>query len=336
MMISTLAQAADLLGSPPYGEAARQAAVTLWKHNRKGSGELWRDRFNGRSSIRALLEDYAYFAEGLLHLYDLSGDRAWLAQAGELADAAMDRFSDDQGGFYLSEAGDNPGALGRPHDDGADNALPSASSVMLHVLQMLWVRTGELRYKTRAGQLIGRFAAAIGGAPTAYAYLLTGLDDLHNDELGARQYAARGGIRIRGALEPKDGRESRLAIELDIPSGWHINAHRPLDDSLVPTRIDLGQHQGWTLAPVHYPAPIQQGLDARGKPLWVYTGRVRLEGRIVGTEQGLALPLPVSLQLQACGQGICLPPEHLILSIPMHQGGRQGDNGVDRAGIPST
>ena len=104
MMLSAFAQAADLLHSSAYKQAAIQAGEFLWQHNRQAAGRLWRVHLDGQSSIAATQEDYAYLAEGLLHLYDLTHEPKWLERAQELADAMLERFLDPRWGL-LHERG---------------------------------------------------------------------------------------------------------------------------------------------------------------------------------------------------------------------------------------
>ena len=318
MMLSALAQAADLLSSNAYRQAAIRAAEFLWRHNRQAPGRLWRVHLGGQSSIPATQEDYAYLAEGLLRLYDLTGNDSWLERARELSDAMLDRFLDPAGGFFMSEAEQGITAMSRPKDDGSDNAIPSGSSVTLRVLQMLWKRTGDPVYRRQAEGLIGGFAAAVERHPTGYAYLLTGIDDLRHGELSARGYAAQGGIRLHGSLQALQDDKRLLQVRLRIPEGWHINANRPQSDKLIATELQLTETQlGWQMAPVTYPRPTQQKLAFHNEPLAVYTGDIQLQALL--EQSGAApdrSPLAVEVRLQACNDRICLPPEQVRLNIP--------------------
>ncbi|MCG8098989.1 MAG: thioredoxin domain-containing protein, partial [Candidatus Thiodiazotropha taylori] len=148
MMITAFAQAADLLDNTSYRDAALKAAEFLWQQNRYKPGYLWRVHLNGQSSIAATQEDYAYLSESFLYLYDLTGEPLWLERAKELAGAMTGRFLDrQQGGFFMNEAESTITGMGRPKDEGADNAIPSGSSVAIHSLQRLWQRSGDLDFR---------------------------------------------------------------------------------------------------------------------------------------------------------------------------------------------
>ncbi|MCK5553443.1 MAG: hypothetical protein KAJ09_09890, partial [Deltaproteobacteria bacterium] len=51
------------------------------------------------------------------------------------------------------------------------------------------------------------------------------------------------------------GDEIRVALQLDIEKGWHINAHKPLDTSLIATEVVLEPDPNITLRRIQYPRP---------------------------------------------------------------------------------
>ncbi len=317
MMITAFAEAAGLLDSDAYRRAAETAAEFLWQHNRRGPGQLWRVHLDGRSSIPAAQEDYAYFAEALIALYDLSGDPQWLQRARELADALLERFLDaEHGGFYMNEAEAGITAMGRPRDEGADGATPSGTSVALRVLQQLSLRSGEPRYRQQTDGLIGRFTPTLESQPHNYSYMLTAMLDRVQGEMGAQSYAAQGGIRLRAELsKPVDGTRL-LQVRLEIPPGWHVNSDQPGNPDLIGTRLSLPPDSGWQLATVSYPQGEALKLGFQPQPLSLYTGQVTLQARLEPlTEAPSTLTLPVEIRLQACDDLVCLAPEQVRLRI---------------------
>jgi len=320
MMITAFAQAADLLDEPAYRQAAEKAAEFIWQHNRRSAGKLWRVHLDGRSSVIATLEDYAYLGEAMLSLYDLTGDDRWLTRAAELADALTSRFMDnDHGGFFMNESEADITAMGRPRDDGADGAIPSGSAVALHLLQGLWQRTGQADYGDRVEALIGRFAASINEQPHGYGYMLTAINQYRQGALGERQYAAQGGIRLKGKLTPGAAGALGLRVEIHIPQGWHINSSQPDDPDLIPTRLSLqASAQGWSLGPVTYPPGESQQLAFQTKPQSLYTGPVTIEVMLhPQADAPVWRTVPMTIDLQACNDQLCLPPEQVRLSLAL-------------------
>ncbi len=315
MMITALAQAAELLERPDYRQAAVEAVEFVWRHNRRDRGLLWRVHLDGKSSIVATLEDYAYLAEAMLYLYDLTHEAKWLHRAEELAQALIDRFLDKEGGgFFMNEAQSGITAMGRPRDEGSDNAMPSGSSVAIHLMQRLSRRTGKPEYRRLTDALIARFAPSIERNPAAFGYLLSAVANHRQGELEARAYAAQGGIRIEGTMSPASG-GLLLKIDIEIPDGWHINAHQPGSKDFIATRLSLSERaRGWHLGPVDYPRGEDRQLAFQPQPLIVYSDKVRLQA-IVSSDKRTALTLPLDIRLQACNDQACLPPETVTLSL---------------------
>jgi uncharacterized protein YyaL (SSP411 family) len=317
MMISTFAQAGLLLDEPRYTDAAVRAAQFIWDHNRASDGELSRVHLEGNSSIAGQQEDYAYFAESLLHVYDATGNDHWLARAEEVANGMLTHFWDESGGiFYMSRDEGQLTTLGRPKDQGFDNAIPSGSSVALRVLQMLDARVANFEYGKRAKTILATFANAINQSPTNFGYMLAGASDLRNGELSAQRYVARGGVRATA----RQTDASHIVVDISIPEGWHINSSQPLQDGLIPTSISIDSAKGgWQLGKVSYPEPVTATLGFQKEPLSVYAGDIQIQVKVDADEKNSARILPVQLGIQACNDKICLPPEKVALHLPMRR-----------------
>ncbi len=318
MMVTAFAEAADLFDSKVYRQAAEKAGDFLWNSNRIKQGYLWRVHLDGRSSIPATQEDYAYLAEAYLALYDLNGDRIWLERAEELADALIQRFHDSEdGGFFLNEADAGITRMGRPKDDGSDNAIPSGTSVAMHVLQKLCNRSDTLTYRQQVDSLISRFAAAIEAQPHNYAYMLSAITSHKTGELKEQAYAAQGAVRLKGELKPHSDQAMHLTLSLQIPKDWHINSDQPGHADLIGTRMELEtEENGWKMGAVNYPEGRQQKLSFQETPISLYSGETTLEALVTpGSEPPKGNTLEVSLRLQACNDQVCLPPETPVLRL---------------------
>ena len=126
LAIAALAEAGALLEEPAWIAAAVSCAELLvGSHWDPATGRLARISLGGRVSADAagVLEDYADLAEGLLALYQVTGDERWFATARELLDVVLDRFADGEGGFF-DTAVDAPRLVRRPRDP-SDGVTPS-------------------------------------------------------------------------------------------------------------------------------------------------------------------------------------------------------------------
>lgn len=107
------------------------------------------------------------------------------------------------------------------------------------------------------------------------------------------------------------GETARLALVIEIPEGWHINAHKPLDEYLIPAEVTLEPPEGFTIAGVAYPDPVLASFSFSDEKLAVYEHAVAI-GIVVAVSEGIApgeYDLPGTLRYQACNDTVCAPPK---------------------------
>jgi uncharacterized protein len=178
LMLRTLAEAAVALDREDYLVAARRNAEFVVERLRAGDAREWRLRRSfkdGQAKFNAYLEDYAFFADGLLALYEATFDRRWFAAAQGLAETAVAQFADDAGGGFFDTSADHEALLTRPKDL-YDNATPAGNSIIAEVLLRLAAYTGEASFRDRAEGLLQGLAEAMAQQPGAFGRLLCALD----------------------------------------------------------------------------------------------------------------------------------------------------------------
>ncbi len=305
MMITALVEAADILKQPKYLAAAIKATdfinLKLNKNNK-----LWRTYLDGQTSIVATQEDYAYFAEALINLYDVTGQAKWLQQATDITDDMLKLFWDDANGGFFINVPDDKLLMIRPKSPN-DGAIPSGNSVAVRVLAMLAKRTGADIYREHANTTINSFASSIGNNPDNYAYMLLGVDELLHGEMKKQQYGSNGNVKASLQLT-----NTEVMLTINIKPGWHINAHKPLQSNLIATVLTIGESK-WQLEATEYPEPKYQSLQWQQEKLALYEGEIQLHGKLklsnLSPDDNI---LPIKLKFQACNDKICLPPEELI------------------------
>ena len=308
MLITALAEAGDALHEPRYLEAAEHAADFLWQAQRPERGILWRVNLRSQASIPGRQDDYAHFSEALLALYDIDSNPLRLRQAAELADEMLEKFLETSSGALLM--GQDKTLFTQPKD-AHDGALPSGNAVAVRVLSRLARRTGKAEYADSAARILQAFSGSISQQPAAYAYMLAQLDELQNGEIGPRQYAARGAVKITARRTAAD----LLSVDITIADGWHINAHQPLQKNLVATTIELQGQSPWRLLDIRYPQAKLEKLRFEQQPLALYQGQIQIQATFSLQPEQAANPIHLQLQLQACNQDSCLAPETIQLSI---------------------
>ena len=109
------------------------------------------------------------------------------------------------------------------------------------------------------------------------------------------------------------GRTVRAAIVMEIPSGYHVNANRPLGKYAIPTTLKIEAPKGVTVGPVSYPRAIVRKLKAtNNESLAVYEGRaiLRFNVTVPANYQGGEVVLKARLRFQSCNDEVCFPPKN--------------------------
>jgi DsbC/DsbD-like thiol-disulfide interchange protein len=109
------------------------------------------------------------------------------------------------------------------------------------------------------------------------------------------------------------GRTVKAAIVMEIPSGYHVNANRPLGKYAIPTSLKIEAPKGVTVGPVTYPRAIVRKLKAgNNEPLALYEGRaiMRFNVTVPANYQGGEIVLKARLRFQSCNDEVCFPPKN--------------------------
>jgi uncharacterized protein len=174
LMLASFAEAGAVLERRDYTEAARRNARFVLENLRRDR-LLLRTYKDGQAKLNGYLEDYSFFADGLLMLYETTGELEWLEAAQSVSERMIEEFWDEeQGGFYYT---------GRSHEelivrskDYFDNATPSGNSVAADVLLRLGLLTSREDYSRKAVTIFRLMRDAVERYPSAFGRLLCALD----------------------------------------------------------------------------------------------------------------------------------------------------------------
>jgi uncharacterized protein len=175
LLIAALARGAQTLDQSEYAAAAGSAADFVLDRMRTPDGRLLHRHRDGQSSIKGLLDDYAFMIWGLLDLYEATFDVNYLKAALTLNDHQINHFWDSSGGgFFLSP--DDGEALIVRQKEIYDGAIPSGNSAAMLNLLRLARMTGRTELEEKAVGIGRAFSQAIGRTPSAYMQLMTAVD----------------------------------------------------------------------------------------------------------------------------------------------------------------
>jgi len=177
LMISAFACGYRVLGVPEYLETGSAAADLLLAHVSDDDGRLLRTWRNGKAHVPAYLEDYACLSEGLVDLYEASGDVRYLWEAKRLVEIMIDDFRDPDVGSFFSTSRLHESLLLR-HKDSADGATPSANATAASALARLSYHLDRSDFREIALSALNAYGSVIAQYPRAFAKSLLVIDFL--------------------------------------------------------------------------------------------------------------------------------------------------------------
>ncbi len=174
LMISAMARGASVLDEPRYRRNAEKAARFLLEKLVVG-GRLHHAYRAGKTTGLAFAEDYAFFAAGLIDLFEASQDPTWLGAAISMMDLLEEHHrAEHTGGFYRT-ADDHEKLLAREVET-RDGAIPSAGSVAAMNELRLWTLTTLPAWRTRAETTLKGYASVLETQPWAMDEMMLAVD----------------------------------------------------------------------------------------------------------------------------------------------------------------
>jgi len=328
LMIAGMAEGGRVLNERKYKDAALRAAQFVLANMRGPDGGLQRSYRSGKAQIDAFLEDYALMIRGLIALHRATNDRRVLEDAKRLAQMAKTKFWDaSNGGFF--DTLENQSDLFVRVKSVYDDAIASANAVMLHNLLDLHDLTGHAAYLDDAAAALKSVSASIAQHPSGLPVAVLALHRF------IKRYPQRleggGGARppaptafgqtaapVKISVSPKEidvkpGSSATFNITIQITKPFHINAHEPGEEFLVPLKVSLTGCEGLNIVPEYPKGESYTGEFADGT-IFVHSGtvtfpvRVEQTGRLTGTPQ-------LSITYQMCTDKECLEPKTDTLGV---------------------
>lgn len=175
LMITAFSKAAQVTGNEVYISFARTGADFISEYLTDKSGRLLHRYRDGDSSISGNLDDYAFYIQALLDLYETSFSIDNLDEAKYMLDLAICDFWDEEtGGFFFSSK-DSTELIANQKEI-YDGAIPSGNSIMiLNLLRMSRI-TANTDYEEKAAMINRAFSLIISRSPSAFAQALIGYD----------------------------------------------------------------------------------------------------------------------------------------------------------------
>jgi uncharacterized protein YyaL (SSP411 family) len=340
LMITALARAGQVLEEPKYTAAAKRAALFLqtrmWKE-----GTLLRTYRAGEAKIPGYLNDYAFFAQGLLELHASTGEDRWLELAQQLTVTMLERFEDTEAGGFFFASEEHEELITRSKNLQGGGNLPSGNGIAVQVLLQMAEATGEKQYAQAARKALDSFSGVIARAPLAAESLVVATADLLESNYAEAPAAEvpsqpvaftkpvvtyeRKPITARVYVKPlKDpsGVNARIEVVLEIDEGWHLYGPNKGSKFLIPTTVTVAELEGVTFGEISLPKAKKKEDPVLGETVEIYEKQAVFKLPVTIAE-GVAiddLVVKLSLRTQACDARRCLPPETKVLEVPLAVG----------------
>ena len=176
LMISSLAKVSAFLDDKEYFEIADRAVSFIVDKMSKGDGSLNRVYRDNLSHIGAFAEDYSYFGNALIDMYEASFDSKYLELSKKYADILVDKFFND--GYFKQSLSKN---MVINSVNSMDNATPSYNFTSSLLLIRLHYYFGNENYRQivetsmeKAGTYINKYPHAHSTAIFVSRYLSEG------------------------------------------------------------------------------------------------------------------------------------------------------------------
>ncbi|MEC4848679.1 MAG: thioredoxin domain-containing protein [Nitrosarchaeum sp.] len=170
LMITAFAKGYRVTREVKYLDAAKNC-VSFIETKLLDDTKLLRTYKNNVAKIDGYLEDYSYFANALLDVFEIEPEAKYLNLAVKLGHHLVDHFWDSESNSFFMTSDDHEKLIIRPKSN-YDLSLPSGNSVSCFVMLRLYHLTQEEKFLKIATQIMESQAQIAAENPFGFGYLL--------------------------------------------------------------------------------------------------------------------------------------------------------------------
>jgi uncharacterized protein YyaL (SSP411 family) len=160
LMLTGYVDAYRVFDNKAFLERALENAGFIVNHTMADNDRLNRDYKDGKSSINAFLDDYAFSIQAFISLYQATFDEKWLFTAEQLLKYTLDHFYDQKSGMFYYTSDQDPGLIARKMEI-SDNVIPSSNSQMAVNLYLLGEYFYNEDYIEKSKQMLNHVKAGM-------------------------------------------------------------------------------------------------------------------------------------------------------------------------------
>ena len=158
LMLKAYVDAYRVFDDEKYLEAAIKNADFINLKIKSADGSLFRNYKNGKASINAFLDDYAFTIESFILLYQATFNEKWLFEALELVQYSIAHFYNKTSGMFYYTSNLDPALIARKMEI-SDNVIPASNSSMaknLFVLGKYFSNDEYIRMSKKMLKMVGQ------------------------------------------------------------------------------------------------------------------------------------------------------------------------------------
>lgn len=174
LIISAFAKAYNVFGDEKYIDITRKSADFILKNLFKNKILLHRYR-DGEARYDGTLEDYAFFIQSLIDLFEACFDEKYLEKAIEFTNLMIEYFYDKENGGFFDTSDKDKSILFRTKGD-YDSAEPTGNSIAIMDLLRLSQLTENEDYNNKAIESLSLFSGKMTEQPYGTPQMLCALD----------------------------------------------------------------------------------------------------------------------------------------------------------------
>lgn len=170
LMITAFAKGYRVTGNSKYLEAA-QNCISFIEKNLLIDDKLFRTFKNENAKINGYLEDYSYFINALIDVFEISPDPKLLDLASHLGNHLVNHFWDEKNHNFFMTSDTHESLIIRPKSN-YDLSLPSGNSVSCLVMLRLFHLTQQQKFLEISTKIMESQAQMAAENPFGYGFLL--------------------------------------------------------------------------------------------------------------------------------------------------------------------
>ena len=170
LMITAFAKGYRVTNDSKYLDASKEC-ISFIEKNLIVDGKLLRTYKNKTAKIDGYLEDYSYFTNALLDVFEIEPDSKYLKLALKLGTHLVDHFWDSKTNSFFMTSDDHEKLIIRPKSN-YDLSLPSGNSVSASVMLRLYHMSQKQNFLDISTKILESQAQMAAENPFGFGYLL--------------------------------------------------------------------------------------------------------------------------------------------------------------------